>query len=201
MPLCFRCLSKDHNGKDCHRTGCCGIDGCSLSHHHLLHDPGRQKGNAALRLPANVSDPPREGTAGPKRSNPARGEANAAKGSDAQREGARANVTTTMNTKSSVEAYPLRTVPLWVKANGRTNAVLDDASNETLMNEKLAGASGLSTAWKNEQVHVLNSSVETFRSMPLEVDVDSVHGQFSKTVNVQTCPKEVAGNIDGAFPR
>ena len=128
------------------------------------------------------------------RSNPARGEANAAKGSDAQREGARANVTTTMNTKSSVEAYPLRTVPLWVKANGRTNAVLDDASNETLMNEKLAGALGLSTAWKNVQVHVLNSSVETFRSMPLEVDVESVHGQFSKTVNVQTCPKEVAGN-------
>ena len=57
LPLCFRCLSKDHHGKDCHRTGCCGIDGCSLSHHHLLHDPERQKVNAALRLPANVSDP------------------------------------------------------------------------------------------------------------------------------------------------
>ena len=74
------------------------------------------------------------------------------------------------------------------------NAVLDDASNETFMNEELAGALGLSTAWKNVQVHVLNSSVETFKSMPLEVEVESADGQFSKTVNVQTCPKEVMDN-------
>ena len=53
--LCFRCLSKDHHGKDCRRTGRCGVDGCSLSHHHLLHDPERQKKNAA-----NVSHPPRK---------------------------------------------------------------------------------------------------------------------------------------------
>ena len=101
-----------------------------------------------------------------------------------------------MNTKSSVEAYSLRTVPVWVKANGRkmkVNAVLDDVSNETFMNEELAGALGLSTVWRNVQVHVLNSSVETFKSMPLQVEVESVDGQLSKTVNVQTCPKEVTG--------
>jgi hypothetical protein len=95
-----------------------------------------------------------------------------------------------------VECYSLRTVPIWVKGNGRkikVNAVLDDASNETFMNEELAGALGLSASWKNVQVHVLNSSVETFKSMPLQVEVESVDGQFSKTVNVQTCPKEVTG--------
>ena len=53
---------------------------------------------------------------------------------------------------------------------------------------------GLSTACKNVQVHVLNSSVETFKSMPLQVEVESADGQVSKTVNVQTCPKEVTGN-------
>ena len=87
--LCFRCLSKDHHGKDCRRTAHCGIDVCSLSHHHLLQDPERKKGNAALRVPVNVSDPQR------------------------------------------------------------------DASNETFMNEELAGALGLSTSWETVQVHVL----------------------------------------------
>ena len=195
--LCFRCLSKDHHGKDCRRTARCGIDGCSLSHHHLLHDPERKKGNAALRVPVNVSGPQREVVTTPKSSDPPREGPSPVKGCDSPGEGARANVTTTMNTKSSVEAYSLRTVPVWVKANGRkmkVNAVLDDASNETFMNEELAGALGLSTSWKAVQVHVLNSSVETFRSMPLQVEVESVNGQFSKTVNVQTCLKEVTGN-------
>ena len=158
-----------------------------LSHHHLLHDPERQKRNAVLRVPPNVSDPPCKGATGPKSSDAPREGENHAKGSNPPREGARANVTTTMNTKSSVEAYSLRTVPVWIKANGRkikVNAVLDDASNETFMNEELAGALGLSTAWKNVQVHVLNSSVETFKSMPLQVEVESADAQFSKTVPV-----------------
>ncbi len=96
-----------------------------------------------------------------------------------------------------MESYSLRTVPVWIKGNGRkikVNAVLDDASNETFMNEELAGALGLSAAWKSVQVHALNSSVETFKSMLLQVQVESVDGQFSKTVSVQTCPKEVTGN-------
>ena len=139
--LCFRCLSKDHHRKDCRRTGRCGVDGCSLSHHHLLHDPERQKKNGAY-----VSHPPRKEAAPPKSSDAPREGANAENGSENPGEGAHTNVTTTMNTKSSVEAYSLRTVPVWVKANGRkmkVNAVLDDASNETFMNEELAGALGL----------------------------------------------------------
>ena len=99
--LCFRCLSKDHHGKDCRRTGRCGTDGCSLSHHHLLHDPERQKRNAALRAPPNISGPPCEGATGPKSSNAPREGENPAKGSDLPREGARANVTTTMNTSQA----------------------------------------------------------------------------------------------------
>ena len=80
--LCFCCLSKYHHGKGCRRTGRCDIDGCSLRHHHLQHDPELQKGNVALRVPANVSDPTREGATAPKGSDPQRVEANAAKGFD-----------------------------------------------------------------------------------------------------------------------
>lgn len=69
--------------------------------------------------------------------------------------------------------------------------MLDDAANETFINEDLAGALGLSTAWKSVQVHVLNSSVETFKSMTLQVEIESVDGQFSKMTRVHTCFKEV----------
>ena len=54
------------------------------------------------------------------------------------------NVTTaTCNKKSNVEAYSLRTIPVWINANGRkikVDAVLDDASNETFMNREFAGS-------------------------------------------------------------
>ena len=44
------------------------------------------------------------------------------------------------------ESYSLRTVPVWMKANGREvkiNAILDDASNETFLNEEVAGVLGV----------------------------------------------------------
>ena len=91
----------------------------------------------------------------------------------------------------------MRTVPVWVKANGKkvkVNAVLDDASNESFMNEEVAGLLGLRTTWKTVQVRVLNDSVETFRSMPLQIDLESDDRQFTKAINVQTCPRAVTGS-------
>lgn len=63
----------------------------------------------------------------------------------------------------------MRTVPVWLKANKRkikVNAILDDASNETFLNEEVAGALGLSEPFETVKVHVLNNEVETFQSMP-----------------------------------
>ena len=56
-----------------------------------------------------------------------------------------------------------------MKANGRKvkiNAILDDASNETFLNEEVAGVLGLQEPFQKVQVHVLNDAVETFQSMP-----------------------------------
>ena len=53
---------------------------------------------------------------------------------------------TRCNAEKPSESYSLRTVPVWMKANGRKvkiNAILDDASNETFLNEEVAGALGL----------------------------------------------------------
>ena len=76
---------------------------------------------------------------------------------------------TSCNAETPTESYSLRTVPVWMKANGRKvkiNAILDDASNETFLNEEVAGVLGLQEPFQKVQVHVLNDTVETFQSMP-----------------------------------
>lgn len=83
------------------------------------------------------------------------------------------------------------------EANGRKvkiNAILDDASNETFLNEEVAGVLGLQEPFQKVQVHVLNDTVETFQSMPLKIEIESVDGQFSKEIDVKTCPQKVTGN-------
>ena len=62
------------------------------------------------------------------------------------REGAPAVTLTSCNVETPFESYSLRTVPVWMKANGRKvkmNAILDNASNETFLNEEVAGVVGL----------------------------------------------------------
>ena len=44
------------------------------------------------------------------------------------------------------------------------------------------------------KVHVLNNSVDTFQTMPLKVEIESVNGQFTKEIEVKTCPRYVTGN-------
>ena len=102
----------------------------------------------------------------------------------------------TCNTEIPIEPYSLRTVPLWIKANGRkvkVNAILDDASNETFLNEEIAGVLGLQEPLQKVQVHVLNDTVETFQSMPLRIELESVDGRFTKEISVKTCPRKVTG--------
>ena len=72
------------------------------------------------------------------------------------REGAPAVTLTSCNAETPFESCSLRTVPVWMKANGRKvkiNAILDDASNETFLNEEDAGVLGLQEPF--QKVHVL----------------------------------------------
>ena len=113
------------------------------------------------------------------------------------REGALAVTLTSCNAETLTESFSLRTLPVWMKANGRKvkiNAILDDASNETFLNEEVAGVLGLQEPFQKVQVHVINDTVETFQSMPLKVEVESVDGRFSKEISVKTSPQKVTGN-------
>ena len=76
----------------------------------------------------------------------------------------------------------------------KINAILDDASNETFLHEEVTGVLGLQEPFQKVQVHVLNDRVETFHSMPLKIEIESVDGQFSKEINVKTCLQKVTGN-------
>ena len=52
----------------------------------------------------------------------------------------------------------LRTVPIWLSANGKkikVNALLDDASSVSYVNEELAGALSLSATYEQVTVNVL----------------------------------------------
>ena len=165
--LCFRCLGSDHQGRLCSRSKTCGIDGCKRNHHTLLHDTSlvKQSEDRTGKVPG---------------------------------EGAPSKHThSSVNKEKKTETYSLRTVPVWLKANKRKikiNAILDDASNETFLNEEVAGVLGLCEKFETVKVHVLNNEVETFQSMPVKLTIESVDGQFAKEINVKTCPKKVTGN-------
>ena len=40
---------------------------------------------------------------------------------------------------------------------------------------------------------MLNNSVETFQSMPVKIEIESVNGDFGKVVEMNTCPHQVTG--------
>jgi hypothetical protein len=101
------------------------------------------------------------------------------------------------NAETATKSYSLRTVPVWMKANGRKvkiNAILDDASNEIFLNEELARVLRLQEPFQKVQFHILNDTVKTFQSMPLKIEIESVDGKFSKEISVKTCPHKVTAN-------
>ena len=95
--LCFRCLGNDHQGKDCRRSQKCKIDG--LNHHTLLHNP--QVGGKSTKEQQKKGDEPpgtpREG-ANDRNKDPR---------------------TITTCSEGLQGEYSLRTIPVWVKANGK----------------------------------------------------------------------------------
>ena len=188
--LCFRCLAGDHQGRACTKSHMCQIDGCRGNHHRLLHES-----LPAISQPVDAAQSVVEGNAYPSLS--AREGAASPPASPEGEGGPALRAMTTCNSIRLHEAYSLRTIPVWVKAQGKkvkVNAILDDASNESFLNEEVAGALGLRESYQTVKVHVLNNSVETFQTMPLTIEIESVNGQFKKEIEVKTCPRNVTGS-------
>ena len=107
-----------------------------------------------------------------------------------------AHITTLASTQHQ-NVVSLRTVPVWISANGKkikVNALLDDASTVSYVNEELAGVLGLSTTYQQVTVNVLNETVETFDSMSVRMSLDSCDGNVKTTFEALTCPRRVTGS-------
>ena len=76
----------------------------------------------------------------------------------------------------------------------KVNAVLDDASTVSYVNEEVAGALGLSATYEKVTVNVLNENVETFDSMPVSLILESCDGNVKVPFKALTCPHRVTGS-------
>ena len=107
--LCFYRLASDREGRACTKARPCNINGCKRNHHHLLH--GFAQANTK---DGRVVSP---------------------------LEGAPAHThTSTSKQERATETFSFRTVPVWSKANDckvKVNAMLDDGSNETFIDEEV----------------------------------------------------------------
>ena len=189
--LCFRCLSGNHQGKDCKNSKKCGIDGCKNTHHELLHRPLDRKSSKNNRKETTVKASERLLKAIP--DSPAGGDS---KSDFNVASDQHTYMTTLAPAEISEESLSFRTVPVWLKANGKkvkVNAVLDDASSASYMNEEVACALGLSVPYEPVTVQVLNESVETFDSMPVGVILESCDGNVKCSFSAFTCPRQITG--------
>ena len=190
--LCFRCLANNHQGKNCKRAKECGVNGCKRNHDRFLH---KSKGGEVRERTVGVEESPnhlaptRTFTSGSNQETPLLNSAE--QGSEEY-----AHITTLASTQHQ-DVVSLRTVPVWISANGKkikVNALLDDASSVSYVNEELAGVLGLSATYEQVTVNVLNETVQTFDSMLVQMTLESCDGNVKTTFEALTCPRRVTGS-------
>ena len=192
--LCFRCLASYHQGKDCLRSRECGVNGCKNTHHKLLHGSETKQDNYPSQTSGND-----ETFQKPSRTFAVIPDSETISASDkdpyeASQEST--NITSSASAKVSVKSLSFRTISVWLKANGKkikVNAVLDDASSASYMNEDVAGVLGLSVPYEPVAVQVVNNKVETFDSMPVKLMLESSDGNVKTPFSAFTCPRQITG--------
>ena len=106
--------------------------------------------------------------------------------------------TTTTAEGTQTGFLALRTVPVILKNGNRAikvNALLDEASAKTYINADVASELGLQGISRKVTVNVLNGQTETFETMPVDVELESLDGSVSKTVSAFTTER-VTGNLE-----
>ena len=106
---------------------------------------------------------------------------------------------TVMTLKPPEQAHfvALRTVPVVVKNGGRRlvlNALLDDASTKTYINDDAAAELGLEGAMQTITVNVLNGGEDSFQTMPVEFDLQGVDGRTNVRISAYPAAR-VTGNM------
>ena len=78
------------------------------------------------------------------------------------------------------------------------NALLDEASTKTYINADVASDLGLQGISRKVTVNVLNRQTETFKTMPVDVELERLDGSVSKTVSAFTTER-VTGNLEEIY--
>ena len=78
------------------------------------------------------------------------------------------------------------------------NALLDEASTKTYINADVASDLGLQGISRKVTVNVLNRQTETFKTMPVDVELERLDGSVSKTVSAFTTER-VTGNLEAIY--
>ena len=181
--LCFRCLGGNHFGQGCNRTRICGIDGCKESHNRLLH-----KERTTSAITTNTSDIDVDIT--PAEQNEPADEKLAEK-NEGKHEA------THITKQPKLDDIVLRTVPVLVKNGNRrmvVNALLDDGSTKTYVNEDIAAELKLKGEVQKVNVSVLNGHCEQLNTMPVEMQLESLDGKVKMKIEAFTT-KRVTGNM------
>lgn len=183
--LCYRCLGDDHIGLRCPRSRKCGINGCKELHNRMLHKDRvsncgqhRQVENSSAHKNC-IQEKPEKIEIEPLNE----GEVN--------------NRTMIAKDRNVVNHVTLRTVPVIVRNGNRSltvNALLDDASTRTYINSDVAAELGLEGRLQTMTVNVLNDECESFDTMPVEFDLESLNGRTRNRIVAFTTHK-VTGNM------
>ncbi|KAG1683385.1 hypothetical protein GQR58_010038 [Nymphon striatum] len=92
----------------------------------------------------------------------------------------------------------LRTIPVILKNGSKTlkvNALLDDGSTKTYVNNDIAEELGLKGYSKNVSVNVLNGKIRVFRTTPVQLELQSVNGQVKIEMDAYTTDR-VTGRLE-----
>ena len=168
--LCYRCLGVGHIGNNCKRMGICGVKGCKETHNRLLHEEIENEEEKA----------PNESVR-----------------NFMEEETHKEEVTHTTLDFQQQNHVALRTVPVIVKNGGIkkiVNALLDDGSTTTYINDDIAAALNLRGEIRKVTVKVLNNRVEPFQTMPVEFELESANGEFKTKLPAYTTER-VSGNM------
>ncbi|XP_052820245.1 uncharacterized protein LOC128246077 [Mya arenaria] len=163
--LCFRCLQSSHTGKECRYKGKCGIDGCEKTYNRLLHNVGRAV-DAGLNAQAETFEP-------------------------------KAQTQERVFTSSHSNYISLRTVPVIIKVHEKEikiNALLDDGSTKSYINEDVIAELGISGEKQTVEVNVINGKTERFDTMEANFTLLDTSKNFEIEMTVQTT-KNVTGRL------
>ncbi|XP_053398138.1 uncharacterized protein LOC128556612 [Mercenaria mercenaria] len=166
--LCFRCLRNNHRGNECRLYRKCHIDGCVKTHDKLLHSTNDQS-KQGFSLNVNAQ----EFTSGTNTDEQA------------------------FTSRQANSKIALRTVPVIISTEMRTlriNALLDDGSSKTYINEDVAYELGSDGESETVKVNLLNGRTESFSTKTVAFCIESENRQLKIKLEANTT-KNVTGSL------